>query len=59
MWWLKLVVSALVFIAFVPGVLVTLPPGGSRTTVLAVHAALFALLQSFVMRTLWSVVKRV
>lgn len=59
MWWLKLIVSALVFIAFVPGVLITLPPGGTRTTVLVVHGALFALLHSAVMRTLWSVVKRV
>ena len=57
--WLKLLVSALVFVAFVPGVLVTLPPGGNRTTVLVVHGALFALLHSYVMRTLWSVVSRV
>jgi hypothetical protein len=48
--WVKLLLSALVFAAFVPGVLVTLPPGGSRTTVLAVHAGLFALLHSLVMR---------
>lgn len=50
--WAKLLVSAVVFALFVPGVLVTLPPGGSRMTVLAVHAALFALLHSFVMRSL-------
>jgi hypothetical protein len=48
--WVKLLVSALIFAAFVPGVLVTLPPGGSRTTVLVVHAVLFALLQHAVMR---------
>jgi hypothetical protein len=34
----------------VPGVLVTLPPGGSRMTVLAVHAVLFALVSSYAMR---------
>ena len=52
--WLKLLVSALVFVAFVPGVLVTLPPGGGKWMVLAVHGALFTLLhaavQRFVMR---------
>jgi hypothetical protein len=50
--WIKLLLSALVFAAFVPGVLVTLPPGGSRTTVLAVHAGLFAVLHHFVLKTL-------
>lgn len=50
--WMKFLVSALVFAAFVPGVLVTLPPGGSRNTVLAVHAGLFALLHGVVMRAL-------
>lgn len=50
MTWLRVFVSALVFIAFVPGVLVTLPPGGSKWTVLAVHGLLFALLHFFVQR---------
>lgn len=50
--WAKLLLSAVVFAAFVPGVLVTLPPGGSRNTVLAVHAGLFALLHGVAMRTL-------
>jgi len=42
---MKLLMSlylAALFVAFVPGVLVTLPKGGSKMTVLAVHAALFA-----------------
>jgi len=34
---------AALFVAFVPGVLVTLPKGGSRMTVVAVHAVLFTL----------------
>jgi hypothetical protein len=55
--WVKLLLSALVFAAFVPGVLVTLPPGGSRTTVLAVHAALFAVLHHVVMRWAWTTLK--
>lgn len=50
MQWIRLLVSALVFVAFVPGVLITLPPGGSRTTVLAVHGVLFALLHTLVQR---------
>lgn len=52
MQWLKLLVSAVVFVAFVPGVLVTLPPGGSKTTVLAVHGVLFAVLHAVAQRTL-------
>ncbi len=49
MMWLKFLVSALVFAAFVPGVLITLPPGGSRWVVLAVHGVLFAVLHHFVL----------
>ena len=56
--WIKLILSALVFVAFIPGVLVTLPPGGSKTTVLAVHATLFALTHHIVMKMLWSAIKR-
>ncbi len=47
---LSIFVSVLVFVAFVPGVLVTLPPGGSKWTVLAVHGVLFALLHWTVQR---------
>lgn len=52
MMFLKLALSALVFAMFVPGVLVTLPPGGSRWVVLAVHGVLFAVLHHFAMRML-------
>ena len=38
---------AALFVAFVPGVLVTLPPRSSRNVVLAVHALLFALVWHF------------
>lgn len=55
--WVKLLLSALLFAAFVPGVLVTLPPGGSRNVVLAVHAVLFTLLHSMIMRWAWSVLR--
>lgn len=52
----RLLVSALVFVVFVPGVLVTLPPGGSRWAVLAVHGLLFALLHWFVQRNIMALV---
>jgi hypothetical protein len=56
--WLRLLVSALVFVLFVPGVLVTLPPGGSKWTVLAVHGVLFALLHWAVQRNIMAIVGR-
>ena len=46
--------SAGLFYAFVPGVLVTLPKGGDRITILVVHAVLFAVTASFVMKWYWS-----
>ena len=53
--YVKFAVSALVFALFVPGVLVTLPPGGSRFVVLAVHGLLFAVLHHFIMKQLMQV----
>lgn len=38
---------AALFVAFVPGVLVTLPKGGSKMTVVAVHAVLFTVAWHF------------
>jgi hypothetical protein len=38
----KVLLAAAVFVAFVPGVLFHLPKGGSKWTVLALHAVLFA-----------------
>ena len=52
--WKKILFTAVVFAAFVPGVLVTLPPGGNRNLVLAVHGLLFAV----VSRLLWKAVFR-
>lgn len=46
----SLIVSAVVFYAFVPGVLMKLPAHGSKATVLVVHAVLFALVASLAMR---------
>jgi len=50
--WLSLYLAAL-FVAFVPGVLVTLPKGGSKMTVLAVHALLFTLVWHFTHKMIW------
>ena len=40
--WSRFLVAAVLFYAFIPGVLVTLPPKGSLMTVRVVHALLFA-----------------
>lgn len=45
--WFMIAFTAVLFYALVPGVLVRLPPGGSKTVTLAVHAALFALVLHF------------
>lgn len=50
----SLAISAALFAAFVPGVVVTLPgKGSSRTTVLAVHAVLFSLAAMYAMKWYW------
>jgi hypothetical protein len=49
----SLILSAVLFAAFVPGVLVTFPKGGSKATVLVVHAVLFAVVSSMVMMWYW------
>jgi len=47
-----LMVAAL-FVALTPGVLLTLPKGGSKLTVAAVHAAVFVVVLCFVNNSLW------
>lgn len=44
---------AALFVAFTPGVLVTLPKGGSKYTVLAVHAVLFTVVWHFTNKFVW------
>jgi hypothetical protein len=39
--------NAVLFYALVPGVIVSLPPGGSPTTKLVVHALVFAVVHYF------------
>ena len=55
----SLLLSALLFLLFVPGVLVRLPPGGSHKVVLATHTILFALVLHFVMSYYWRHIRRV
>lgn len=51
---ISIILSALIFAAFVPGVLITFPQGQSKATILVVHAILFAVISSFVMKIYWS-----
>ena len=51
------VLSTLLFAAFVPGVLFQIPSRGSPATVLVVHAVLFAIVTSIVMRFYWHNIK--
>jgi hypothetical protein len=46
--------STLLFVVFVPGVLMRLPKSGSFKTVLVVHALAFAVVTSFVMNYYWT-----
>lgn len=54
----SLIISTLLFAAFVPGVIGTLPKGGSKGTVLVVHAVLFAITASMVMKWYWHMKER-
>lgn len=49
--------SALLFVAFVPGVLIRLPQKASHGTVVLVHAVLFAITVSLVMQYYWQNVR--
>ena len=48
--WKRILLAAALFYAFIPGVLVTLPPKGSKTTIYVVHAILFAVVTHYVMK---------
>jgi hypothetical protein len=47
MQWLKLSFLVLLFVVLTPGVLLRLPPGGSKLTVAVVHGVVFALVYHF------------
>ena len=44
---------AVLFFVLTPGILLSLPPGGSKTTVAAVHAIVFALVFHFTNKMVW------
>ena len=45
--------AAILFFLLTPAILVRLPPGGSKFTVAAVHAIVFALLFHFTHKLVW------
>lgn len=52
------IISALLFVAFLPGVLVTLPSKSApRTQIIIVHAILFMVVTTLVMRYYWVNIK--
>jgi|688.fasta_scaffold2140563_1 hypothetical protein len=54
----SLIISTVLFAAFVPGVLGTFPKGASKSTVLVVHGVAFAVVASLVMSWYWSMKER-
>lgn len=53
----NLVYLALLFFVLTPGVLLSLPPGGSKLVVAAVHALVFAVVYHFTHATVLRLVK--
>jgi len=45
--------AAVLFFVLTPGVLLSLPPGGSRTTVALTHAVVFGLVWSLTHKMVW------
>ena len=52
------IIAAVLFVAFVPGILTRIPPGGTKATVLVVHAVLFSVVTSVVMYFYWNARER-
>jgi len=57
MHWLMSLYLVLLFFVLTPGVLVSLPKGGSRTTVALTHAVVFGLVYHFTNKMVWNVLK--
>jgi len=45
--------TALLFFLLTPGIILSLPPGGSLVTVAMVHAIVFALVYSYTHKAVW------
>jgi hypothetical protein len=51
--WLCTFFVAVLFFVLTPGVLLRLPPGGSKLVVAATHAVVFALVYHFTHKLVW------
>jgi hypothetical protein len=51
--WVVTVYAAILFFVLTPGILVSLPPKGSKMMVAATHAVVFALLFGFTAKMVW------
>ena len=54
--WAMAIYAAVLFYLLTPGVLLSLPAGGSRTTVALTHAAVFGLAWQFTHKMVWKLV---
>lgn len=55
MMWMSLY-AAVLFFLLTPGVLLSLPPGGSRTTVALTHAVVFGVVWALTHKMVWRMV---
>ena len=55
MMWMSLY-AAVLFFLLTPGVLLSLPPGGSRTTVALTHAVVVGVVWALTHKTVWRMV---
>jgi len=55
MWWMALYAAALFFV-LTPGIVLSLPPGGSKTTVALTHAAVFGAAWMLTHKLVWKAV---
>jgi len=51
--WKMTVAAAILFFLLTPGTILSLPAGGSRTTVALTHATLFGLVWHFTHKMIW------
>ena len=51
--WFNVLYLAVLFFVLTPGVLVSLPPGGSKLSVAAFHAVVFAVVYHFTHKMVW------
>jgi hypothetical protein len=53
MTWIMFLYAFVLFFVLTPGVLLSLPPGGSKLVVAATHALVFALVWHFTHKIVW------